>query len=219
MWPLALIACFCARLIENNYTYRVINMNGLKEISDSAVSLSGNPLGIIALFIVLVYGVAALVAGFSGRLKEGERTPIIWFLALFPCLVLAVFGWLVSQHHDKLYGPRDYTDESHFVSTFTQEKLKQFAFAERTQNIELDSDSNGFNWSEERQNVYLKNDKFFLAHIIEPSKKTDSFTKYLSTSFSTRAMTSQKYRKPSSFSEKNGEIRFLLAARLTNILV
>lgn len=34
---------------------------GIKEFGDVAKKLSVNPLGIIALFIVLVYGIAALV--------------------------------------------------------------------------------------------------------------------------------------------------------------
>ena len=88
--------------------------------ASSAVPLSRNPLGIIALFIVLVYGFASLVITFGGDSlhSEGERLPIVWFLVLFPVAVLAVFGWLVSRHHGKLYGPSDYKEETNFVKTF-----------------------------------------------------------------------------------------------------
>lgn len=87
----------------------------LKEFGDAAKALSKNPLGIIALFIVLIYGFAALVVGASGQLGPEERYPIIWFLVFFPVVVLAVFGWLVSRHYEKLYAPRDYTSDDAFL--------------------------------------------------------------------------------------------------------
>jgi hypothetical protein len=77
--------------------------------------LSRNPLGIIVLFIVLVYGLAALVTTFSGSLSGSERLPLIWFLVLFPVLVLAVFSWLVSRHGGKLYAPSDYRNEENYI--------------------------------------------------------------------------------------------------------
>jgi hypothetical protein len=39
-----------------------------KSFGETAKSLARNPLGIIALFIVLVYGLASLVTAFAGRL-------------------------------------------------------------------------------------------------------------------------------------------------------
>jgi hypothetical protein len=69
---------------------------------DVAQKLARNPLGIIALFIVLVYGFAALVAGFSGPFSASERLPLIYFMITFPVLVLGVFAWLVSRHSNSL---------------------------------------------------------------------------------------------------------------------
>ena len=92
-------------------------MSQLKAFGDTAKSLARNPLGIIALFIVLIYGFASLVVGFSGKLASPERLVIVWFLVLFPVAVLAVFGWLVSRHHSKLYAPSDFRDESHFLQS------------------------------------------------------------------------------------------------------
>ena len=88
-----------------------------------ATGLAKNPLGIIALFIVLIYGFASLVVGFSDKLVAGERIIIIWFLAIFPCFVLAVFGWLVSRHHTKLYAPSDYREDQTFIQA-SQESLQ-----------------------------------------------------------------------------------------------
>lgn len=81
----------------------------------SARNLARNPLGIIALFIVLVYAFASLVVGFSSKLTPPERLPVIWFLILFPALVLVIFAWLVSRHHAKLYSPADYREDAAFI--------------------------------------------------------------------------------------------------------
>jgi CheY-like chemotaxis protein len=86
-----------------------------KTFGATATSLARNPLGIIALFLVLVYGFASLVTAFAGSFSVSERVPLVYFLVLFPVLVLAVFGWLVSRHSEKLYGPSDYKDEQNFL--------------------------------------------------------------------------------------------------------
>lgn len=79
--------------------------------------LARNPLGIIALFILLVYGFACLVLGFGGKnLESAERFPLVWFLVVFPVVVLCVFYLLVTKHHRKLYAPSDFRDESHFFN-------------------------------------------------------------------------------------------------------
>jgi len=83
----------------------------------TAKSLARNPLGIIALFIVLVYGFASLVTAFAGSFTAGERLPLIYFLVSFPVLVLAVFAWLVSRHSGELYAPSDFKNEENFMKT------------------------------------------------------------------------------------------------------
>jgi CheY-like chemotaxis protein len=89
--------------------------NQVKDFGEVAKGLARNPLGIIALFIVLVYGLACLVTAFSKSLVQGERTPLIYFLVVFPVLVLGVFTWLVSQHSGKLFAPADFKDEANYV--------------------------------------------------------------------------------------------------------
>jgi hypothetical protein len=80
----------------------------MNRFGDTAKGLAQNPLGIIALFIVLVYGFASLVVGVGTNLDNTSTNVLVWFMVLFPVLVLIVFAWLVSQHHMKLYSPRDY---------------------------------------------------------------------------------------------------------------
>ncbi len=82
---------------------------------ETAKSLARNPLGIIALFIVLVYGFASLVTAFAGSFTPAERLPLIYFLILFPVLVLCIFAWLVSKHSGKLFAPSDFKDEENYV--------------------------------------------------------------------------------------------------------
>lgn len=86
-----------------------------RNFGETAKGLARSPLGIIALFIVLVYGVASLVTTFAGALTTAERMPLIYFLVFFPVLVLMVFAWLVSNHHERLFGPSDFRDEKHFM--------------------------------------------------------------------------------------------------------
>ena len=80
-----------------------------------AKGLARNPLGIIALFIVLVYGLATIVTAFASSLTAAERQPLIWFLVIFPVLVLVVFSWLVSRHSGKLFAPSDFKNEDNYV--------------------------------------------------------------------------------------------------------
>ena len=86
-----------------------------KEFGETATTLARNPLGIIALFIVLVYGLAALVTTFGSSFSTAERLPLIYFLVIFPILVLTVFSWLVSKHSGKLFAPSDFRDEANYV--------------------------------------------------------------------------------------------------------
>lgn len=92
-------------------------MNSLIDsFGETAQKLARNPLGIIALFIVLIYGFAALVISISGsNLTPDQRWPIIWFLVIFPVIVLFVFTWLVINHHMKLYAPSDYRNDENFL--------------------------------------------------------------------------------------------------------
>lgn len=80
-----------------------------------------NPLGTIALFISLIYGTSALLLGSSvGSLAPWNQTILTTFVVLFPCAVLAVFAWLVSAHHQKLYGPGDYRSDEGFLQAAGQ---------------------------------------------------------------------------------------------------
>ena len=87
----------------------------IENFGATAKSLARNPLGIIALFIVMIYGLASLVTTFTKDFTVYERLPLIYFLVIFPVLVLGVFSWLVSKHSRKLYSPSDFKNEENYV--------------------------------------------------------------------------------------------------------
>lgn len=88
--------------------------NALNTFAKSAENLSKNPLGIIGLFIVLVYGIAGMVLITSSELGD-SKDYLVWFLIGFPILILWTFYNLVTKHYSKLYAPSDYQDESNFM--------------------------------------------------------------------------------------------------------
>ncbi|MBI4246885.1 MAG: hypothetical protein HY614_06815 [Candidatus Rokubacteria bacterium] len=91
-----------------------------ERLGQAAQRLARNPLGIIALFIVLVYGIAALVVNYSaGHLDQDQKWPLVWFLVGFPVAVLTAFTWLVARHHTKLYAPGDYREDRGFFEAMS----------------------------------------------------------------------------------------------------
>ena len=73
-----------------------------------------SPLGIIALFIVLVYAMAGLVTAW-GEFPETHLMILVVFLVAFPVLVLFVFFWLVTRYPNLIYGPADFQEEENFL--------------------------------------------------------------------------------------------------------
>ncbi len=101
-------------------------MEGINFLKN-AKGIAKNPLGIIALFISLIYGFACLVLSTSSsNLVPSERMPLIWFLILFPLIIMISFLFLVTRHHNKLYGPSDFKNENLFLKTIdikTQKRI------------------------------------------------------------------------------------------------
>jgi uncharacterized membrane protein YeiB len=80
-----------------------------------ANKLARNPLGIIALFIVLIYGIACLTFGLNRSLPEKSIWFFIVFILGYPLIVLFVFYRLVTKHHTKLYAPGDFLRPEDFL--------------------------------------------------------------------------------------------------------
>lgn len=91
----------------------------MTNFTEHAKGLTKNPLGIIGLFVSLIYGFACLVLSTSISNLKGyeERIPLIWFIIIFPIIILLVFLFLVTKHHGKLYSPSDYGNAETFLKT------------------------------------------------------------------------------------------------------
>lgn len=95
-------------------------------IENSATKLSRNPLGIIALFILLIYGFATLLFGFIGKIfTDNQRWCFVIFLVSFPVLVLFIFTYLVVNYHQNLYAPGDYRDDKFFFYHASREEKEE----------------------------------------------------------------------------------------------
>jgi len=101
-------------------------VNKARKFGNVAQLLARNPLGVIALFIVLIYGFATLLLGVSSlSLDRYQRDPLVYFLVSFPVLVLAAFYRLVTAHHEKLYAPTDFKDETLFLRTLSPRQQRE----------------------------------------------------------------------------------------------
>lgn len=83
-------------------------------------SLTKNPLGIIALFVSLIYGFACLVlsSSINNLVCSCERLPLIYFIIIFPIIILIAFLYLVVKHHTKLYAPSDFRNDDSFIQVY-----------------------------------------------------------------------------------------------------
>lgn len=94
---------------------------------DNIKNFLKNPLGVIALFVTICYLIAGLVFSIGLDKLDGaeERLPFIWFIIIFPVIIFVVFVLLVCFHHEKLYGPTDFKDETNFIKlTYPERKAK-----------------------------------------------------------------------------------------------
>lgn len=115
-------------------------MSNLSTFSENAKHFAKNPIGVIALFIVLIYGFASLTIIFGTKIPADGLMPLIWFLFFFPFCVLLLFGWLVSEHHEKLYSPADFrSDDGFHQAQQTKTRTNQIsAEHEKARNIAIE---------------------------------------------------------------------------------
>jgi hypothetical protein len=115
------------------------------EFLKGAKDFTRNPLGIVALFISLIYGIVSLLLGSSvEKLQSIERWPLLTFVVVFPFAVLYVFYKLVTEHHIKLYSPGDYKDDESFLKTLSPKdaaKKLEIEAKEATGDVFFDRDN------------------------------------------------------------------------------
>lgn len=139
----------------------------LKDFGNTATKLMKNPLGILALLIVLVYGIAGIVAS-SSAFQATERIVLIYFMVSFPFVVLMVLYLLVTRHHNKLYAPSDYANEENFVNSI-EAKISEI-------NLEVNNVKKCMDSSlsyEIKQNMHEVNNKICTGRIKDEEKVSE----------------------------------------------
>jgi len=91
-------------------------MSNITDFIEGIKSLLKTPLGTIGAFLVLVYGIAAVVAYSPSISTVSFSWMLFLFLLTFPYAVLWVFYQLVTKHPNKLYGPSDFLNENTFLN-------------------------------------------------------------------------------------------------------
>ena len=130
--------------------------------SGTAKGHASNPLGIIALFIVLIYGLACLVIMQGSNLQTHDITALVWFLIGFPTIVFGGFLWIVIKHHTKLYAPKDYNNNEDFLTavllttaTIKRKKNENLPTLEELKNIINESHNGTCNNSKQQHKEIL----------------------------------------------------------------
>lgn len=78
-----------------------------------------SPLGVVGLFMVLVYGLATISFTVENTLTSSQRWVLLGFVVLFPLAIFIGFLYLVAKLPRQLYGPSDFRTDDAFVA-FTQ---------------------------------------------------------------------------------------------------
>ena len=71
-----------------------------------------NPLTIIAIFAGITEVGGTVILPF---LSESNQTYYMWFLIIFPCLLILLFFLTLNFNNKVLYAPSDFSDENNFV--------------------------------------------------------------------------------------------------------
>lgn len=124
-----------------------------------------NPLGIISLFVTFIDGIAGLVISVNFEHLHGaaERLPLIWFIVLFPVIVLLAFVILVLTKPGNLFGPGDFENQELYLEAIGK-KIRPFKNAvplKKPENIPVRGNKKGicmmaFSSLKEPQASYMK---------------------------------------------------------------
>jgi hypothetical protein len=89
-----------------------------------------NPLTIIAIFAAIAEISGTVVLPF---IDKSNQAVYVWFLMIFPILLILLFFLTLNLNHKVLYAPSDYQNEDNFLHS-----LPRASFAEKVQKIEAE---------------------------------------------------------------------------------
>lgn len=84
-------------------------------LARTATVLSRNPLGLLALCLVVGESIAGVFLLRIGELGRPEALMLCAFVVVFPLVVVTAIYRLISRHHTRLYAPADFRDERCFL--------------------------------------------------------------------------------------------------------
>lgn len=89
-----------------------------------------NPLTIIAIFAAIAEISGTIVLPFINAEHQGLY---IWFLMIFPLVLVVTFFFTLNFNHKVLYAPSDYRDEDNFIKS-----LQKVSFIEKARKIDVE---------------------------------------------------------------------------------
>ena len=142
------------------------------------MTLSGNiiknPLTIIAIFAGIVEVGSNVVLPF---LTAENQSTYIWFLMLFPFVLVLIFFYILYNKHEVLYAPSDYNDESNFKDILNNTRKSTPKEVDKKNKDEYESLKEQTKKLELEQNKHSSNE----ASIINLSTKFEKFSELLRT--------------------------------------
>lgn len=94
-----------------------------------------NPLTIIAIFAAIAEISGTIVLPFIAEANQGTY---VWFLMIFPLLLVLLFFLTLNFNHKVLYAPSDFKDEGNFFKSFQPASPMEREEKLRTQVLELE---------------------------------------------------------------------------------
>jgi hypothetical protein len=102
-----------------------------------------NPLTIIAIFAGLAEVSGTIVLPF---LKDSSQDLYVWFLMVFPTILISLFFLTLNFNHKVLYAPSDFQDEDNFLKLFgkptSDDRLKKLSSEIKAEPLDQVSEEN-----------------------------------------------------------------------------
>src|SRR5262245_31553544 len=94
-----------------------------EEVAGKGLTLARNPLGIISLFVFFIEAIATVSLKIA--ISSDYVGHIVWFIILFPTLIVFLFFGTLWAKRECLYSPGEFRDDKAFVDLlFTVKRLE-----------------------------------------------------------------------------------------------
>lgn len=103
---------------------------------DKGIALAKNPLGIISLFVFFIEAIATVSLNIA--IETDWAGHLVWFIILFPTLIVFLFFGTLWFKRESLYAPMDYRDPQAFQALLkpVEHKVDQIAAKQEAADID-----------------------------------------------------------------------------------